>query len=109
MRQPGARTTGWQRNSRADPQVSGCQPSARISSSNDSRTETSSSTTKTTGVGSAVALPLDPAPDGNPTGAHDIARAVPARRLVIDFLQQCMPINQGIRGREHVPRDVRLM
>jgi len=47
---------------------SGRQPSARISSSSDSRTETSSSTTKTTGVGSAVALPLDPAPDGNPTG-----------------------------------------
>src|SRR5882672_8771103 len=54
----------------AEPKVSGRQPSARISSSSDSRTETSSSTTKTTGVGSAVALPLDPAPDGSPTGAR---------------------------------------
>src|ERR1700731_2896551 len=49
-RQVGANTRGRARNSSADANVSGCQPAQRISNSRDSRTETSSSTTKTTGV-----------------------------------------------------------
>src|SRR3712207_8243923 len=38
-----------ERNSRADSNVSGCQPAGRMSNSKDSRTETSSSTKKTRG------------------------------------------------------------
>ena len=49
-RQLGTRARGCVRNSCADANVSGCQPSQRISNSSDSRTETSSSTTKTIGV-----------------------------------------------------------
>src|SRR5215510_1092988 len=58
-RQLGACTRGRARNSSAQENVSGCQPAKPISSSSDSRTETSSSTTKTIGlscnVGDAVA------------------------------------------------------
>src|SRR3954470_23430210 len=49
-RQLGTVTRGRARNSCADEKVSGSQPSQRISASNDSRTETSSSTTKTIGA-----------------------------------------------------------
>lgn len=45
-RQLGTKGRGRPRNSRADWNVSGCQPSHRINSSSDSRTEMSSSTTK---------------------------------------------------------------
>ena len=45
------------RNSCADANVSGCQPAVLINSSNDSRTETSSSTTKTMDVTSGVVMP----------------------------------------------------
>ena len=45
---------GRERNSCADANVSGCQPAVLISSSSDSRTETSSSTTKTIGVTSGM-------------------------------------------------------
>src|SRR5712671_4401116 len=50
MRQLGTRTRGRLRNSCADANISGCQPSQRINNSSDSRTETSSSTTNTIGV-----------------------------------------------------------
>src|SRR5256886_14321524 len=50
MRQLGARTRGRLRNSCADANISGCQPSQRINNSSDSRTETPSSTTNTIGV-----------------------------------------------------------
>src|SRR5438105_701903 len=50
MRQLGTRTRGRLRNSCADANISGCQPSQRINTSSDSRTETSSSTTNTIGV-----------------------------------------------------------
>jgi hypothetical protein len=50
MQQLGPRLRGRLRNSFAEANVWGCQPSQRIDSSNDSRTETSSSTTKTTGT-----------------------------------------------------------
>src|SRR5690348_1874083 len=49
-RQLGATTRGRARNSCAEASSSGCQPALRISSSRDSRTETSSSTTNTIGV-----------------------------------------------------------
>src|SRR6266478_276848 len=49
-RQLGTSTRGWARNSCADSNVSGCQPSEQINNSSDSRTDMSSSTTKTIGV-----------------------------------------------------------
>jgi hypothetical protein len=58
-RQLGARTRGRDRNSCADANVSGCQPSQRMSASSDSRTETSSSTTNTIGVVSDMGADLD--------------------------------------------------
>src|SRR5262249_11452929 len=53
-RQFGTKARGRARNSCADENVSVCQPSYRISNSSDSRTEMSSSTTKTIGAGSAI-------------------------------------------------------
>src|SRR5262249_56106299 len=50
IRQFGTETRGRERNAVADANVSGCQPSSRISASSASRTEMSSSTTKTIGV-----------------------------------------------------------
>src|ERR1051326_3007351 len=49
-RQLGASGRGRARNSSADAKVSGCHPTKRISASSDSRTEMSSSTTKTIGL-----------------------------------------------------------
>src|SRR5439155_17327545 len=49
-RQLGTLTRGRLRNSCADSNVSAHQPSLQISNSSDSRTEMSSSTTKTTGA-----------------------------------------------------------
>src|SRR5262249_8127742 len=49
-RQLGVGTRGQARNSCADANVSTCQPTWRMSSSSDSRTETSSSTTNTMGL-----------------------------------------------------------
>src|SRR5262249_6904504 len=57
------------RNSSADSNVSGCQPAERISSSSDSRTDTSSSTTNTTGVSREI------------TGALDSLRAPPSELM----------------------------
>src|SRR5882724_4371320 len=56
-RQHGATGRGRVRNSSADANVSGCDPTKRISASSDSRTETSSSTTKTIGIGSDFGEP----------------------------------------------------
>src|ERR1043166_5349424 len=53
-RQLGTETRGRERNVSADANVSACQPSRWISASSDSRTETSSSTTNTIGVGGAT-------------------------------------------------------
>src|SRR5215213_2224207 len=50
IRQHGAKARGWARNSSADAKTSGCQPAKLISNSSDSRTEMSSSTTKTIGL-----------------------------------------------------------
>src|SRR3984893_16305514 len=50
IRQLGASTRGRERNSSAEAKVSGCQPAKRISDSSDSRTDASSSTTKTSGL-----------------------------------------------------------
>jgi hypothetical protein len=50
IKQLGASSRGQARNSWAEPNVSGRQPSERINDFNDSRTEMSSSTTKTTGL-----------------------------------------------------------
>src|SRR5438132_9358652 len=50
-RQLGASGRERARNSSADAKVSGCHPTKRISASSDSRTEMSSSTTKTMGIG----------------------------------------------------------
>src|SRR5215471_11090924 len=49
-RQLGTAARGWVRNSWAEENVSGCQPSEQINNSSDSRTEMSSSTTKTIGI-----------------------------------------------------------
>jgi len=49
-RQHGALTMGRERNSWAEAKVSDFHPAQRMSNSSESRTETSSSTTKTTGV-----------------------------------------------------------
>src|SRR5262245_1216555 len=56
-RQHGTAARGRARNSRADANVSGCQPALSISSSSDSRTEMSSSTTKTMAVTSFMGRP----------------------------------------------------
>src|SRR5205814_1617261 len=53
-RQHGTVGRGRDWNSRADANVSGCQPAALIKSSSESRTETSSSTTKTMDVTSDI-------------------------------------------------------
>src|SRR6266571_7987454 len=58
-RQFGARTRGQDRNSRADANVSGCQPAEPISNFSDLHTETSSSTTNTTGVACDMGDDLD--------------------------------------------------
>src|SRR3989442_1967834 len=50
-RQLGASGRERARNSSADAKVSGCHPTKRVSASSDSRTEMSSSTTKTIGIG----------------------------------------------------------
>src|SRR5579862_582396 len=49
-RQLGTGDRGWARNSVADANVWGSQPSQRINNSSDSRTDTSSSTTNTIGT-----------------------------------------------------------
>src|SRR5215469_3610500 len=56
-RQFGTRARGQSRNSWADANVFGCQPSFWIRSSSDSRTETSSSTTNTMGLAVAIDNP----------------------------------------------------
>jgi hypothetical protein len=66
------------RKSSADANVSGCQPAERISNSSDSRTDTSSSTTNTTGVSFETtcaldSLPASPAELMSPRRAHDTA------------------------------------
>src|ERR1043166_4099628 len=53
-RQLGTKTRGRARNAAADANVSHCQPSRRISASSASRTEMSSSTTKTIADGGAT-------------------------------------------------------
>ena len=68
-RQPGPLENRRDRNSRADEKVCGTQPTG-ISSSSDSRTETSSSTTKTTGV----------APHRVPRSIHGPSRGAPTHR-----------------------------
>jgi Carboxypeptidase regulatory-like domain len=61
-RQQGTVARGRDRNSRGDANVSGFQPALLISSSSDSRTEMSSSTTKTMGETSGMArTPILPA------------------------------------------------
>src|SRR5450432_350500 len=59
IRQFGTGARGQARNSRAEANVSGCQPAQRMSNSSDSRTETSSSTTNTTGVACSMCDDLD--------------------------------------------------
>src|SRR5258707_13718787 len=71
-RQLGALTRGRARNSCADANVSACQPAHRISNSSDSRTETSSSTTKTIGVAPENGDGLD-----SPLGSLDEDMSIP--------------------------------
>src|SRR5215475_1452769 len=59
-RQPGPSMFERSRNSSADANVSGRHPAERINNSSDSRTDTSSSTTKTTGASHAIARIGDP-------------------------------------------------
>src|SRR5215475_10411802 len=59
-RQPGPSMFERSRNSSADANVSGRHPAERINNSSDSRTDTSSSTTKTTGVSHAITRGGDP-------------------------------------------------
>src|SRR5207248_10547597 len=61
-RQLGTSMRDRARNSWADAKVSGCQPAQRISESNDSRTDISSSTTNTTGAPREPANRLDSLP-----------------------------------------------
>src|SRR5712664_1927970 len=77
-RQLGALTRGRARNSCADANVSACQPAHRTSNSSDSRTETSSSTTKTIGVAREAGDGLD-----SPLGWLDEVMSIPkdARNL----------------------------
>src|SRR6266436_5197206 len=82
-RQLGARTRGRARNSCADANVSGCQPAQRISNSSDSRTETSSSTTNTTGVASGMWADLD-----SPYSQSSIQR--PEQRGLAEWLMQTL-------------------
>src|SRR2546427_5755773 len=58
-RQLGACTRGRTRKSCADANVAGSQPALRISNSSDSRTEISSSTTNTMGVGWDIGYSLN--------------------------------------------------
>src|SRR5262245_54231001 len=74
-RQLGTRGLWRERNSCADANVSGCQPADSISSSRDSRTETSSSTTNTIGLDVG---------DDSPSGG--LARPIgPPRESVADL------------------------
>jgi hypothetical protein len=61
-RQLGTSGFGRERNARADAKVSGFQPAERRSNSSDSRTDTSSSTTKTIGVAGEFGAGLDAPP-----------------------------------------------
>src|SRR5260370_26624203 len=83
-RQLGARTRGRARNSCADANVSGCQPTQRISNSSDSRTETSSSTTNTMGVASGIWADLD-----SPYSQSSVQR--PEQRGLAEWLVQTLP------------------
>src|SRR5512134_2805718 len=58
-KQHGTIARGRERNSFADANVSGCQPAVLINNSSDSRTETSSSTTKTMDVTSGIFTSID--------------------------------------------------
>src|SRR5580700_10707198 len=64
-RQLGTSTRGRARNSSADANVCGSQPSQRINNSSDSRTDTSSSTTNTIGTACDIRDPYFIPPDGN--------------------------------------------
>src|SRR5580658_5756606 len=78
-RQLGTEGRGRVRNSWADSNVSGCQPSKRINNSSDSRTETSSSTTNTIGV----ACDIGDDPNSRPRArAVFIVYSPPAFRIV---------------------------
>src|SRR4029077_12152213 len=74
-RQLGATTRGRARNSCAEASSSGCQPALRISSSSDSRTETSSSTTNTIGVACDMLGYLVSAPHRGREGPQQIRLA----------------------------------
>src|SRR6266702_187009 len=103
-RQLGTKTRGRARNSCADANVSGCQPSKRISNSSDSRTETSSSTTNTMDVASGMCADLD-----SPYSQSSIQR--PEQRGLAEWLMQTLHRALGkharadgliaIRGNEH--------
>ena len=85
-RQQGTVARGRDRNSRGDANVSGFQPALLISSSNDSRTEMSSSTTKTMGETSGMArtLILSAANEGIPVyPPTDLPRATAFVNIVV--------------------------
>src|SRR3989441_12291573 len=103
-RQLGPGTSGRDRNSCADANVSGCQPAQRISNSSDSRTDTSSSTTNTMGVASGMCADLD-----SPYSQSSVQR--PEQRGLAKWLVQTLhraPSKHAwadgliaIRGNEH--------
>src|SRR5271170_5090562 len=86
-RQLGAWTRGSARNSFAEAHNLGCHPALLTSSSNDSRTETSSSTTNTTGVTGNI---------GNPDRGE-----VLSSKLMFDLIE--MPIQQSPHSGDYQP------
>src|SRR5215831_8158909 len=89
------------RNSSADSNVSGCQPAERISNSSDSRTDTSSSTTNTTGVSCEITGALDslPASRGELMSPSPV-RNMAAKRGADRIQQGCLAerLDQALHG-----------
>src|SRR5262245_31201710 len=100
-RQLGPSVRGRARKSSADANVSGCQPAEPISSSSDSRTETSSSTTNTTGV--SLSRVTTNAPDSLPVSPGELtlhSRAGPTQRGPDRIQQGCLAerLGQAVYG-----------
>src|SRR5438309_11177846 len=91
-RQLGTEIRGRARNSCEDANVSGCQPAQRISNSSDSRTETSSSTTNTTGVASGMCAELV-----SPYSQSSVQ--CPEQRGLAEWLVQTL--HRALRSEEH--------
>src|SRR5450432_2284702 len=80
-RQLGTKARGWARNSSADANITGSQPSQRINNSSDSRTDTSSSNTNTIGTACAIRDPYFIPPAGSSRGKRSVCPKRPVECL----------------------------